>query len=363
MLGPTGSAVLHLHPSLRCNLSCRHCYSNSSPHNASEVPLANLQRVLDDARELGYSQVAISGGEPFVYPHLAALVRHAAGLGYRVSVATNGHFLKPEDLQKVAGQVSALAVSIDGIGPLHDYMRDREGAFERVVGHTRVLRESMVPFGFIHTVTRASLSDVAAVAALAAGSGASFLQLHPLEHTGRGADTLTEATLGQVELQELFLAAHLLRVEYEGRLQVHLDLLHRSWTRAQPDLIYGNRVAPAIPGEPASELGVLVVEADGAVVPVSYGFSRAFAIGNINEHLLRDSWPAFRHARLGRFYELCGVVWQDIEDDPDLTVFNWHERVCAASQRSKAAGDGRDWTSKLVRETISIMRIGRTTTS
>ena len=51
MQGPIGDdyRVLQIHPTLRCNLKCPHCYSSSSPEEAGELSLDLLRQTLSDA--------------------------------------------------------------------------------------------------------------------------------------------------------------------------------------------------------------------------------------------------------------------------------------------------------------------------
>src|ERR1017187_1042935 len=90
--GPTGQRILQIHPTLRCNLHCEHCYSSSGPWAREELDLPAVEKVLPDAGRMGYQVVSISGGEPFLYRRLAGLLRHARALGMQTTVITNGYF-------------------------------------------------------------------------------------------------------------------------------------------------------------------------------------------------------------------------------------------------------------------------------
>src|SRR5687768_16129983 len=128
-VGPTAVPILHVHPSLRCNLACRHCYSSSSPANEQEIPFPVLERALEDAADMGYKVLSVSGGEPFLYKELAALLHAAKCLGLRTSVVTNGHYLKDDRLREIRDVLDTLAISIDGPPDLHDHLRASTGAF------------------------------------------------------------------------------------------------------------------------------------------------------------------------------------------------------------------------------------------
>ena len=62
--GPLRVPTVQIHPTLRCNLLCMHCYSNSGPHARAELPVAAVCQTIVDASALGYEVVSWSGGEP-----------------------------------------------------------------------------------------------------------------------------------------------------------------------------------------------------------------------------------------------------------------------------------------------------------
>jgi len=65
--GPLRVPTVQIHPTLRCNLLCMHCYSNSGPHARAELPVAAVCQTIVDASALGYEVVSWSGGEPLLY--------------------------------------------------------------------------------------------------------------------------------------------------------------------------------------------------------------------------------------------------------------------------------------------------------
>src|SRR5205809_4530560 len=61
-----------------CNLTCGHCYIESSPRNDRLVYLsvADVAQYLDEiaALRLGTGLIGFTGGEPFLNPHLAEIL-------------------------------------------------------------------------------------------------------------------------------------------------------------------------------------------------------------------------------------------------------------------------------------------------
>src|SRR5436190_4141572 len=103
--------VLHLHPTRRCNLACAHCYASSSPHASDELPLELLSACLAEAADLGYRQLALSGGEPLLYPDLDELLVRARALGMLTSLTSNGTLISERNWPKLAPWIDVIAIS------------------------------------------------------------------------------------------------------------------------------------------------------------------------------------------------------------------------------------------------------------
>lgn len=75
----------------RCPLRCAYC---SNPveiaQRASELAVAEWQRVLREAEALGVVHVHFTGGEPLLYPELETLIASARSVGLYVNLITSG---------------------------------------------------------------------------------------------------------------------------------------------------------------------------------------------------------------------------------------------------------------------------------
>ncbi len=170
------------------------------------------------------------------------------------------------------------------------------------------------------------------VGRFAADQGASLLQLHPLELSGRAATDLIEEAPDQVVFARAFLMAAALGVEHAGRLAIQLDLLLADDVRAHPELVYGGELDErSLEGPAADLMGILVIEADGSVVPVSYGFGRPYLVGNLNEAGLADAWRTYvATGGYAGFRALCRSMWRELVAGQRQLV-NWHELIVERS--------------------------------
>ena len=338
-MGPTGcSRIVQVHPTRRCNLRCLHCYSSSGPEERGGLPAALLRDALTDAAAEGYTVAGFSGGEPVLYPALREVLEHAHGCGMRTTVTSNGMLLDARRLERLAGAVDLLAISLDGVPESHDRMRADPRAFSTMASRLDGVRRSGIPFGFIFTLTQHNLHELEWVAGFALENGAGLLQIHPLEETGRAGLELAGARPDGIETAYAFLLAERLQEAVGDRLLVQLDLVSRRRMQAQPDRFFA--AGAADPERPLSDLvAPIIIEPDGLVMPIEYGLAREHAIGDLNRAPLRQLAVEWRRSRYAAFRELCqrafeASVTQAAEVDSPLT--NWYDAVREAGGRVEA---------------------------
>ncbi len=76
----------------KCNLKCKHCYSNSGAIREEELTTQQAKDVVDQIADAGVTALAFSGGEPLTRSDFFEVARYAADRGLYISVATNGTF-------------------------------------------------------------------------------------------------------------------------------------------------------------------------------------------------------------------------------------------------------------------------------
>jgi MoaA/NifB/PqqE/SkfB family radical SAM enzyme len=80
-------SFLELEITGRCQLACTHCYAESGPGGShGSMTVADWERVVTEARDLGVEAVQFIGGEPTLYPGLGRLIRYSLQSGLRVDV-------------------------------------------------------------------------------------------------------------------------------------------------------------------------------------------------------------------------------------------------------------------------------------
>ena len=328
--------AVQIHPSLRCNLSCPHCYSQSGPAVRTGLDVQTVLDVIADAAALGYEIVSFSGGEPLMYAGLADACAFAKSLGLTVTIVTNGFFLDARHLDPLAGFVDGLAISLDGDAALHNTMRGSSLAHDRVLHGLDAVRSRGIPFGFIHALTAQSWAHLEALVEFAAHEGAELFQIHPLEAQGRAADWDADAGANDTTLAKVYVLTRLLNAQYRGKPNVSFDAAPTSTLVDHPELIYGDDGAPA--GSAPGLLRNLIVEADGTVVPFTYGLAREFAIGNVTQSRLHEAVPTFLASeRYGALKDLCRRVHTSLAAAGTPPLTNWYEVLRRESRRDGEA--------------------------
>jgi len=322
----TANRVVQIHPTLRCNLRCLHCYSSSGPQESTELNPEILKAALTDAYSQGYGTASFSGGEPTLYKALPALLGHAHDLGMLTGIVSNGMLLDEKRLKSIQGVTDILAISLDGIPASHNRNRASERAFDAMKARLEGVRQSNILFGFLFTLTQTNLDELDWVAHFALEQGAKLLQVHPLEHTGRAVETMLEEVPDETEMAYAFTEAFRLQAEMGNQLYIHLDIATRQALRNDPARVFADGIrteqnAPLL----ADLISPLIIEADGTVMPIEYGLDSRFKLGNINTARLNDLIPPWRRNIYPDFVRLCKSAFAEIISPNTPAFLNWYE--------------------------------------
>jgi len=176
----------------RCNLTCRHCYQDSSPGaGAGELTTAEKLDLVDQMGRAHMPMLALSGGEPTTSADLLPVVRRAARYGMHVTLATNGTTMTPKlAASLVRAGLRYVEISLDSVDPArHDEFRGAAGMWERAVAGARaVVATEGLRLGIAMCVHRGNVDEVAPMIAFAERLGASCFAHFNFIPVGRGAE-------------------------------------------------------------------------------------------------------------------------------------------------------------------------------
>lgn len=333
------SRVIQVHPTLRCNLACPHCYSSSGPRISAELEVGALVERLTVLRGEGYDVVSFSGGEPLVYRGFDEAAAEARRMGFRVNLITNGLLLDERRLARLSDVVSVIGLSLDGVPERHDRMRGRPGCFDQLAARTALLRDHGIPFGFAHCVTSESIADLQWILDYSLEQGASLLQIHPLTLSGRAAETCGGLALSAADLDRLYVLVGLLRIQAEGELVVQLDLAAVRHVLAERSS-YGVLDAPAerlAEAALADLVNPLVIDERGDLWPLSYGMAEAQCLTRAARGSWRRALERYRSGGAAPLRRLLEAAWVRLGNDREIRFVDWYGYLCEQSHEMTIA--------------------------
>ena len=209
-LRPSGSharrlPLVTLYLTERCNSRCVTCdYWRTG---RADVTLESVLALLPHLEKLDTRAVLLSGGEPLLNPHWAAIARVLRERGLRVWLLTSGLSLAKHAAQ-ASGLFDAITVSLDGTSP-QTYAAIRGiNAFYKVCEGVRAIASTPTPVSLRVTLQRANFKELLSFVRLAHEVGArqvSFLAVDVANpHAfGRIDDSVPDVALGAQDLPVL----------------------------------------------------------------------------------------------------------------------------------------------------------------
>ena len=120
--------VLMLEPTHLCNLACSGC-GRIREYADTIQEMMTLEECLGSVDECPAPVVTITGGEPFLYPHIHPLIEGVLARGKHIYLCTNALLLaKALDVMKPHPNFT-LNVHMDGLEETHDRILERKGTF------------------------------------------------------------------------------------------------------------------------------------------------------------------------------------------------------------------------------------------
>lgn len=177
-----------------CDLSCHFCYAPKRPASLDAERLKTWLLELDAEGCLG---VGFGGGEPTLYKPLPEICRFIArNTTLAVSITSHGHFFHRQFVDKLAGNVHFVRVSMDGVGPTYESIRGK--SFDTLLDRIQEVRR-VFPFGINFVVNARTFPDLPKAVKIASELGARELALLPevAIGIGQGIDRLTESALNE----------------------------------------------------------------------------------------------------------------------------------------------------------------------
>lgn len=156
---------LWVYTNFHCNLACDYCVVASSPGaRPRQLTAERFRALVDEAVAEGFTELYLTGGEPFAHPDVVDLVDYATSRVAQVVVLTNAMLFtgrRREELERLAGRPGlVLQSSVDGASAaVHDAWRGA-GSWRRAMDGLAYARGLDLPLRVAMTETPANRDDV-----------------------------------------------------------------------------------------------------------------------------------------------------------------------------------------------------------
>lgn len=175
-----------------CPLACLHCRAEAvTNRHPGELSTDEARDLLDQVKDFGSPPpiFVFTGGDPFLRPDLLELVEYGTKIGLPVAVSPSGTpSLNAERLAELrdAG-ARAISLSLDGsTEEIHDGFRRVKGVFGWTLDAWQTARDLGFRVQINTSVTGHNLTDLADIAGVVSGMGATSWSAFMLVPTGRG---------------------------------------------------------------------------------------------------------------------------------------------------------------------------------
>jgi len=189
----------------KCNLKCKHCYSDSiDATSPDELSTEEAFQLMDDLSTWGIGLLIIDGGEPLCREDVLDVVKYASSKGIRTTIGSNGTLIDETMARKMleAGVMSA-AISVDGANAqTHDSFRGINGTFEQTLKGIEACRNTGLPFQFNMVIRKENVTQLNDMLRLALEYGANAAEFFDLVAAGRAKQECKEQVLSLDERKQ-----------------------------------------------------------------------------------------------------------------------------------------------------------------
>lgn len=244
----------------RCPNRCIYCSSHSNPQATHIIPFEIIKNVIDDAKSLGCKTVCLSGGEPFLHPHILNIISYIAKLQLTCYVYTSGIYMKDEVYSSLPNEyIEAMRGMVDKV--IFNVEADSSALYDQImgtdVGGFDMMKKSIndcVSSGLVvetHVVPmQVNFKHLKSIFEMCYQLGVSKVSILRLVLQGRALENLSLVKLTGEDSWEVTKLIKALKEAYKGKVRIGLpysDSNCRIYCKAASDKInvrYDGNVYP-----------------------------------------------------------------------------------------------------------------------
>lgn len=280
----------------KCNCSCQHCWASLGPSHS----LDELVEIANEISKMNVLMVSISGGEPFLSPHLFKIIEILKSNNIIVEILTNGSLITEQIIQTLKKSLDlktdVVQVSLDGSTmDIHDKQRNVK-IFNKVVNSIKLLSLSGIKVRVSFTATTINTHDIFNTYSLANLLGVKTMSITPVFPLRKGEKYITSFD-SQEYLNQICLCiaeednfATKLRIQVDQHFQ---DLIYEYRDKLDYSRLK-NSGATNLKYFPNETNASIQIDAHGEVIP-GPEYDVNFSGGNVYRNGLYEIWKEGRN--------------------------------------------------------------------
>ena len=284
---------------LRCNLSCKPCYSISADVDfPGELSTDQVFRVMSDLKHFKVPVLILSGGEPLLRPDIFEISSHAKSMGFYVGLSTNGTMIDESNIDSLAEMgYNYVGISIDGRRETHDEFRQKQGAFDASLKGVRLCQEAGIKVGLRFSITQENAGELPYLLNVMREENVDKFYLSHLNYGGRGNRHRGHDTIHQITREALDLMFDACWVDLKAGNDREFvtgnndadGVYFLQWVKKRfPERYDHMRAKLALWGGNSSGVNVANIDNLGNVHPDTFWWN--YNLGNVLERSFADIW-------------------------------------------------------------------------
>lgn len=194
-----------------CNLQCRHCRVPTTSPNFTSLSL--FRKIIQNLVKIDIPYLTLSGGEPLLHPNLFQFLDISFENDIeQVGIMTNAIVLNDKMLNKLEkykryGEV-CIGTSIDGFQEIHDWYRNKRGAFSKTLESVKKLVQRDFEVGINVTIHKRNFRTIYELLDFLSTLNITTIRIRPVLPVGK-AENNKDILLNKDELVDV---AHQLKL-------------------------------------------------------------------------------------------------------------------------------------------------------
>lgn len=281
----------------KCNLRCKHCFSDSGNPDLNELTTQELFSLINQMKNAGSFFLAIGGGEPLLRDDLFQIIKYARENFIAVSIVTNGLLINKEIAKKFNElNLNTISVSIDGLEKTHDQLRGK-GNFRKAIDKIKILRKycQTATLAMRVTINSLNINEYKELIKLAEKLSLDLIRFTPILLLGRAKNN-QDLLINQDEyirfLENTRGIKSKIKLDLPGKSRIKIDFLGKD------DVVHV--------GEFGCHCGkeVCWITQTGDFYPCIF-FGESFRVGNIRDESFLNLWIKARNMVRLSGNEIC----------------------------------------------------------